>query len=94
MKRDAGGQPLHHSGSEFGVTNLLIDAQVPMHLLEWIQVQVSSPLEFLMWMNLALLDGLHDGYFFRHRHRHAYCCRWRRTSASIRCIWASSFWPI
>jgi len=24
-----------------------------MHLLEWIQVQVTSPLEFLMWMNLA-----------------------------------------
>jgi len=36
-----------------GLTNLLIDAQVPMHLLEWIQVQVTSPLEFLMWMNLA-----------------------------------------
>src|SRR4030067_489321 len=42
-------------GLSLGLTNLLIDAQVPMHLLEWIQSQVTSPLEFLMWMNLALL---------------------------------------
>lgn len=42
-------------GLSFGLTNLLIDAQVPMHLLDWVQTQVKSPLEFLMWMNLALL---------------------------------------
>ena len=42
-------------GLSLGLTNLLIDAQVPMHLLEWVQTQVSSPLEFLMWMNLTLL---------------------------------------
>ncbi|MBZ0068588.1 MAG: TRAP transporter large permease subunit [Thiobacillus sp.] len=42
-------------GLSLGLTNLLIDAQVPMHLLEWVQAQVTSPLEFLMWMNLALL---------------------------------------
>jgi len=42
-------------GLSLGLTNLLIDAQVPMRLLEWIQVQVTSPLEFLMWMNVALL---------------------------------------
>ena len=42
-------------GLSLGLTNLLIDAQVPMRLLEWIQTQVSSPLAFLMWMNLALL---------------------------------------
>jgi tripartite ATP-independent transporter DctM subunit len=42
-------------GLSLGLTNLLIDAQVPMHLLEWVQTQVTSPLEFLMWMNLTLL---------------------------------------
>jgi tripartite ATP-independent transporter DctM subunit len=42
-------------GLSLGLTNLLIDAQVPMHLLEWIQAQVTSPLEFLLWMNLTLL---------------------------------------
>lgn len=42
-------------GLSLGLTNLLVDAQVPMRLLEWIQVRVSSPLEFLLWMNLALL---------------------------------------
>ncbi|HMA11208.1 MAG TPA: TRAP transporter large permease subunit, partial [Steroidobacteraceae bacterium] len=42
-------------GLSLGLTNLLIDAQVPMHLLDWVQAKVTSPTEFLMWMNLALL---------------------------------------
>jgi C4-dicarboxylate transporter DctM subunit len=42
-------------GLSLGLTNLLIDAQVPMHLLDWVVTQVKSPLEFLMWMNIALL---------------------------------------
>ena len=42
-------------GLSLGLTNLLIDAQVPMHLLDWVQTKVTSPIEFLMWMNLALL---------------------------------------
>ena len=42
-------------GLSLGLTNLLIDAQVPMHALEWVQARVDSPLEFLMWMNLILL---------------------------------------
>lgn len=42
-------------GLSLGLTNLLIDAQIPMHLLDWVQTRVTSPLEFLMWMNLALL---------------------------------------
>jgi tripartite ATP-independent transporter DctM subunit len=42
-------------GLSLGLTNLLIDAQVPMHLLDWVRAQVTSPLEFLMWTNLALL---------------------------------------
>lgn len=42
-------------GLSLGLTNLLIDAQVPMRLLEWVQARVATPLEFLLWMNLALL---------------------------------------
>ena len=42
-------------GLSLGLTNLLIDAQIPMHLLDWVQTRVTSPLEFLIWMNLALL---------------------------------------
>ena len=42
-------------GLSLGLTNLLVDAQVPMHLLDWVVEQVDSPLEFLLWMNLALL---------------------------------------
>jgi tripartite ATP-independent transporter DctM subunit len=42
-------------GLSLGLTNLLIDAQVPMHLLDWVQTKVTSQIEFLMWMNLALL---------------------------------------
>lgn len=42
-------------GLSLGLTNLLVDAQVPMRLLEWVQARVSSPLEFLLWMNLVLL---------------------------------------
>lgn len=42
-------------GLSLGLTNLLVDAQVPMRLLDWVVAQVHSPLEFLMWMNLALL---------------------------------------
>jgi tripartite ATP-independent transporter DctM subunit len=42
-------------GLSLGLTNLLVDAQVPMRLLDWVVTQVHSPLEFLMWMNLALL---------------------------------------
>jgi C4-dicarboxylate transporter DctM subunit len=38
-----------------GLTNLLIDAQVPMHMLDWVATQINSPLEFLIWMNVALL---------------------------------------
>ncbi|HSH30322.1 MAG TPA: TRAP transporter large permease subunit [Thiohalobacter sp.] len=38
-----------------GLTNLLIDAQVPMQLLAWVQTHVDSPLEFLLLLNLFLL---------------------------------------
>ena len=42
-------------GISLGLTNLLIDAEVPMRLLEWVQIRVDTPLEFLLWLNAALL---------------------------------------
>ncbi len=38
-----------------GLTNLLIDAQVPMRLLDWMQGNIDSRLEFLILLNVALL---------------------------------------
>ena len=42
-------------GLSLGLTNLLVDAQLPMQLLDWVVEQVHSPLAFLLWMNAALL---------------------------------------
>lgn len=42
-------------GLSLGLTNLLIDAQVPMRLLDWAAARIGGPLEFLLWMNVALL---------------------------------------
>lgn len=42
-------------GVAMGLTNLLIDAQVPMHLLAYLQLHIDSPLQFLMLLNLFLL---------------------------------------
>jgi tripartite ATP-independent transporter DctM subunit len=38
-----------------GLTNLMIDAQLPMKLLEWMQTSVDSPLKFLIILNIFLL---------------------------------------
>jgi C4-dicarboxylate transporter DctM subunit len=38
-----------------GLTNLLIDAQVPMHILGWMELHVDSQLQFLLLLNLFLL---------------------------------------
>lgn len=38
-----------------GLTNLLIDAQVPMHILGWIETRIDSQLQFLVLLNLFLL---------------------------------------
>jgi len=38
-----------------GLTNLLIDAQLPMHLLRFMQHHVDSQLQFLLLLNLFLL---------------------------------------
>ena len=42
-------------GVAMGLTNLLIDAQVPMRLLEWVRTHVDSQLQFLLLLNLMLL---------------------------------------
>jgi tripartite ATP-independent transporter DctM subunit len=38
-----------------GLTNLLIDAQVPMRILEWMSIHVDSQLQFLLLLNAFLL---------------------------------------
>ncbi|WP_198265180.1 TRAP transporter large permease [sulfur-oxidizing endosymbiont of Gigantopelta aegis] len=42
-------------GMAMGLTNLLIDSQLPMQLLEFVEQFVSSPLQFLLLLNLFLL---------------------------------------
>ncbi len=42
-------------GIAMGLTNLLIDAQLPMRLLEWMENSVDSQLKFLLLLNLFLL---------------------------------------
>ena len=42
-------------GVAMGLTNLMIDAQLPMRLLDWMQDSVDTPLKFLILLNLFLL---------------------------------------
>jgi C4-dicarboxylate transporter DctM subunit len=42
-------------GAALGLTNYLIDEQVPMKILEFIKVHISSPFVFLVTLNLFLL---------------------------------------
>ncbi len=42
-------------GVALGLTNLLIDAQVPMKILDTLEQYVTSPLQFLLLLNLFLL---------------------------------------
>ncbi len=42
-------------GSALGLTNYLIDAEVPMRLLEWVQGAITSKFVFLLVLNLFLL---------------------------------------
>jgi tripartite ATP-independent transporter DctM subunit len=42
-------------GMAMGLTNLLIDSQLPMQLLDFVEKFVSSPLQFLLLLNLFLL---------------------------------------
>ena len=38
-----------------GLTNLMIDAQLPMQMLEFLEKHISSPLQFLLLLNVFLL---------------------------------------
>lgn len=42
-------------GVAMGLTNLMIDAQLPMKLLSWIEQSIDSQLKFLVVMNIFLL---------------------------------------
>jgi tripartite ATP-independent transporter DctM subunit len=42
-------------GSALGLTNFLIDAEVPMRLLEWVQTFITSKVMFLLALNVLLL---------------------------------------
>lgn len=42
-------------GVAMGLTNLLVDAQVPMRLLDWMRGNIDSQLQFLLLLNLVLL---------------------------------------
>jgi tripartite ATP-independent transporter DctM subunit len=42
-------------GVAMGLTNLMIDAQIPMQLLAWVETHVDSHLQFLLLLNFFLL---------------------------------------
>jgi len=42
-------------GIAMGLTNLMIDAQIPMRLLDWMEHSIDTPLKFLLLLNLFLL---------------------------------------
>ena len=42
-------------GVAMGLTNLLIDSQLPMRVLQMVESHISSPLQFLLLLNLFLL---------------------------------------
>jgi len=42
-------------GVSFGLTNTLINEEIPMKVLEFLKDRVHSPLVFLIWMNIFLL---------------------------------------
>lgn len=42
-------------GVSFGLTNTLINEEIPMKVLDFIKTHVQSPITFLIWLNLFLL---------------------------------------
>lgn len=42
-------------GAALGLTNYLIDAQVPMHILEWVRTFITNRVTFLLALNILLL---------------------------------------
>ena len=51
-------------GMALGLTNYLIDAEIPMRALAWVRVHVESPLLFLLVLNifLVIVGALMDIY--------------------------------
>ena len=51
-------------GMALGLTNYLMDAQIPMHALAWVRAHVDSPLLFLLALNvfLVIIGALMDIY--------------------------------
>jgi C4-dicarboxylate transporter, DctM subunit len=44
-------------GVSFGLTNTLINEEIPMKVLDFLKTHVESPVAFLIWMNLFLLGA-------------------------------------
>ncbi|MGA3084501.1 MAG: TRAP transporter large permease subunit [Thermodesulfobacteriota bacterium] len=42
-------------GVSFGLTNTLINEEIPMRVLDFLKLHVQSPMAFLVWLNLFLL---------------------------------------
>lgn len=42
-------------GVSFGLTNTLINEEIPMRVLDFLKLHVQSPISFLIWLNLFLL---------------------------------------
>ena len=42
-------------GVAMGLTNYLVDAQIPMHAADWVEAHVDSPIVFLLALNIFLL---------------------------------------
>ena len=42
-------------GVAMGLTSFLVDAQIPIHLLEWVKSNISSKFLFLLMLNIFLL---------------------------------------
>jgi len=42
-------------GVSFGLTNTLINEEIPMRVLDFLKLHVQSPISFLLWLNLFLL---------------------------------------
>ncbi len=44
-------------GVSFGLTNTLINEEIPMKVLDFLKTHVQSPVTFLLWLNLFLLGA-------------------------------------
>ena len=59
-------------GVALGFTNYLVDAEVPSHLIDWVQSHVQSKYLFLLLLNIALTCGRRpDGHLRRYSGRGA-----------------------